>query len=171
MAGLANSWVIVPIVSAGALSSMTTMTPAEDWTDNVLLEWCAALELYQRGVIRAVLPLLVGERDFFSEVQAAFGGVSALPDHVSEATMRKVTDHLAEMTAGGGTTEKLGQLMTETAGQPQPTIRNVVQTLLKFQGIKVSADQKTIDPVVTRVHAVVAECLHAASSAKELTPP
>ena len=37
------------------------LTPQEDWVDNVLLEWSAALELHQRGRVSSILPLLVGD--------------------------------------------------------------------------------------------------------------
>ena len=95
MEGLSKSWVFVPIVSVGALQPMMGMSEAEDWCDNVLLEWTAALELAQRGTVKAVLPLLLGEKDdFFVEAESAFGGLSSLPAHSSVATMEKVATHL-----------------------------------------------------------------------------
>jgi hypothetical protein len=100
MEGLANSWVFCPIVSVGSVAPMAQLGEREDWTDNVLLEWAAALELHQRGTVKAVLPLLVGERDFFTDAQAAFGGVQALPARGSVATMEKVVMHLGKTSHG-----------------------------------------------------------------------
>ena len=61
MKGLGASWIVVPIVSSGALKPMGDLftedgTPA-DWCDNVLLEWTAALELFARKHVRAVMPM------------------------------------------------------------------------------------------------------------------
>ena len=61
MEGLANSSVFVPIVSVGSVGPMCELgggeEGGEDWTDNVLLEWMAALELHQRHTLeRPLLP-------------------------------------------------------------------------------------------------------------------
>ena len=68
------------------------------FTKQQLLEWTAALELHQRGRVKAILPVLVGESDFFSDAHAAFGGIQALPTNPSAATMEKVFVHLCETT-------------------------------------------------------------------------
>merc|ERR1712185_750298 len=86
MTGLANSWVVVPIVSVGALEPMLDLVAGSD-VDYMLVEWVAALELQRRGTVKAVLPLLVGEQDFYAEAHHAFGGVQALPAVVPEKTM------------------------------------------------------------------------------------
>ena len=172
MQGLAQSWVFVPIVSVGSVQPMTQLSEGEDWCDNVLLEFSAALELYQRGKVRAVLPLLVGEDNFFADAQDAFGGVSALPTHVSAATMEQVTTHLQD-TTGDGSIDGLRELMQQASGQPEPTVQAVLNSLLKFQGIKVSlngagtahshghmsVDTGDLSECVTRVHAAVSASL------------
>eukprot|EP01046_Picozoa_sp_COSAG06_P029966 COSAG06_NODE_2819_length_6234_cov_2.814996_2_plen_57_part_00 len=52
MEGLAASWIVVPILSAGSLSPMGRLFNEQgqpvDMCDNVLLEWTAALELFSR---------------------------------------------------------------------------------------------------------------------------
>ena len=63
MTGLANSWVVVPIVSVGALQPMLDLAADSD-VDYMLVEWVAALELQRRGTVKAMLPLLVGVRGF-----------------------------------------------------------------------------------------------------------
>ena len=98
MEGQANCWVFLPIVSVGSVGPMCSLGQEEDWTDNVLLEWTAALELHQRGRVNSVLPLLVGEPDFFADAASAFGGIQALPTGSSVATMEKVLVHLRETT-------------------------------------------------------------------------
>eukprot|EP01047_Picozoa_sp_COSAG01_P085666 COSAG01_NODE_18924_length_1043_cov_1.491525_2_plen_85_part_00 len=59
MNGLSNSWMVVPIVSNRGLEPMLKLSPDNTRTDNVLLEWMAALELMSRGHIQAVLPMCV----------------------------------------------------------------------------------------------------------------
>eukprot|EP01046_Picozoa_sp_COSAG06_P004600 COSAG06_NODE_194_length_20530_cov_9.861583_9_plen_495_part_00 len=172
MEGLSKSWVFVPIVSVGCVQPMMGLSEADDWCDNVLLEWTAALELHQRGAIKAVLPLLSGQDNFFSDAQAAFGGVPALPATVSATTMEQVAMHLREHT-DDGSIEGLRELVQQATGEPEPTIRNTVNALLKFQGIKVSASgagaahghghlSVGIDDLtecIDRVHATVSACL------------
>ena len=137
MEGLAQSWVFLPIVSVGSVSPMCSLGQEEDWTDNVLLEWTAALELHQRGQVKAILPLLVGESDFFADAFEAFGGIQALPTSPSGATMEKVEVHLRE-TTGDDSLGKLRELLQQVSGQPEPTIQATLSALLRFQGIKLS---------------------------------
>lgn len=83
-----------------------------------------------------MLPLLVGEDDFFAEA-ASFGGLAALPSHPSVATMDKVTMHLEETTSDGSI-DGLRALMQQVSGHPEPTVQAIVNSLLKFQGIKIN---------------------------------
>ena len=172
MQGLSRSWVFLPIVSVGSVQPMMDLDDGEDWCDNMLLEWTAALELHQRGVIRAVLPVLASQGDFFSDAQEAFGGLSGLPAHASAATMEQVVTHLQEITADGSIAG-LRELVQQASGQPEPTIQGVVNSLLKFQGIKVTASgagtehshghlsvgMDDLTDCVDRVHATVSVCL------------
>ena len=172
MQGLSQSWVFVPIVSVGSVQPMVQLNEGEDWCDNVLLEFTAALELHQRGKIKAVLPLLVGKENFFADAQDAFGGVSALPTHVSAATMEQVTTHLHDTTEDDSI-DGLRELMQQASGQPEPTVQAVLNSLLKFQGIKVSqagagsahshghlsVDMDDLSECVSRVHAAVSASL------------
>ena len=152
MEGLAHSWVFVPIVSVGSVGPMCQLGGGggagsssvvggggdeEDWTDNVLLEWTAALELHQRGHVKALLPLLVGESDFFADAHAQFDGIEALPKRPSPATMEKVVMHLRE-TTGDESLLKLRELLLQVSGQPEPTVQGVISSLLRFQGVKLS---------------------------------
>jgi hypothetical protein len=136
MEGLAETVVFVPLVSVGCVRGMKELTPEEDWCDNVLLEWCAALELHERGRIKAILPMLIGEPDFFAEAEAAFGGLQGLPQHMSSATMEAVETHLTATTMGGST-DGLLRLVSNATNDSPLSVQSVVRTLLKFQGVKV----------------------------------
>jgi hypothetical protein len=143
MEGLANSWIFVPIVSVGSVGPMATMSELEDWTDNVLLEWAAALELHSRGLVKALLPIILGDEDFFAEAAAAFGGISSLPDHVSAATSVSLSNHLESIT-GDGSVDSAVELVRSASGQTQEgatpglTVQGVVSSVLKFQGVKLN---------------------------------
>jgi hypothetical protein len=110
---------------------MVDLGRQEDWSDYMLIEWAAALELHQRGRVKAVLPLLVGETDFWSEAHAAFGGihVQSLPTQVSTATMDKVVMHL-EQTTGDESLSKLRELLQQVGGNPKPTVQGLVACIL-----------------------------------------
>ena len=137
MEGLANAIVFVPIVSVGSVGPMCQLGGEKDWTDNVLLEWTAALELHQRGRVKAVLPLLVGESDFFADAHTAFGGIQAMPTKPSAATVVKVVMHLQE-TTGDDSIALLRELLRQVSGQAEPTIQATLSALLRFQGVKLS---------------------------------
>jgi hypothetical protein len=113
---------------------MVNLGRQEDWSDYMLVEWAAALELHQRGRVKAVLPLLVGETDFWSEAHAAFGGIQALPTQVSSATVAKVVAHLGQTTGD----DSLSKLLQQVGGDPEPTVQGLVACILKFQGVKLS---------------------------------
>jgi hypothetical protein len=132
-----GSWVFVPIVSVGSIGQMVDLARNEDGSDYMLVEWAAALELHQRGRVKAVLPLLVGQTDFWSEAHAAFGGVHALPNQVSAATMEKVVMHLGQ-TTGDDSMSKLRELLQQASGELDPTVQGLVACILKFQGVKLS---------------------------------
>ena len=175
MQGLSKSMVFVPLVSVGSVAPMVQLTESDDWTDNVLLEWTAALELHQRGAIKAVLPILIGEEDFFTESNC-FGGIEALATTPSAATMQQVITHLHEHT-GDSSTEGLRELLQQTSGQPMPTVQGVVTALLKYQGIKLQtasashssshghgqsssfADADELSDCTRRIHTAASACI------------
>ena len=99
--------------------------------------------------------------------------------------------HLQEHT-DDGSTEGLRELVQQAAGEPEPTIRNIVNALLKFQGIKVTASgagaahshghlsvgMDNLTECIDRVHATVSACLKrvgmeadATTGADSLSPP
>ena len=80
--------------------------------------------------------------------------------------------HLQE-TTGNGSVTGLGELLQQASGQPEPTVQGVVQSVLKFQGIKVtesgagtahghgapSVDMVDLSECISRVQATVSACL------------
>ena len=171
MGGLAGSMVFVPVVSAGALRPMIGLGTRGEDPDHMLVEWAAALELQQRGRLKAVFPLFAAVTDnFFGEASAAFGGIAGLPDRVPESSLEKVSFHLAE-TTGDSSTAKLRALMCET-GQTvvvgEPSVRQIIATILKYQGCKLSyADSESVELSVSRLHGVVEGCMHRVGAKKE----
>lgn len=171
--GLASTMVFVPIMSVGALQPMVHLEELTKEPDYMLVEWIAALELQQRGKLKAVLPIFVAAKNnFFAEANAAFGGVSGLPDRVPKATIERVLFHLEE-TTNDSSIEKLRKLMGETtAVEREATIRRVVEALLKFQGCKYSYAEANMEPCVSSLHGLLSGCLHrvAMAAGKEKLP-
>jgi len=80
--------------------------------------------------------------------------------------------HLQE-TTGDSSVAGLGELLQQASGQPEPTVQGVVQSVLKFQGIKVteagagaahshgalSVDMADLSECTSRVRATVSACL------------
>lgn len=60
--GIATSTVILPLVSAGALSGMVKLSQVDkiDW---LLLEWEVAIALYEAGRLGKIFPILLGKVD------------------------------------------------------------------------------------------------------------
>ena len=114
MQGMAQSTVVVPFVSKAALEGMAGLGAkdgngeAQDWCDNVLLEWMLAMELERQGYgrVRKILPVMLGvTKEVEMEGQTVAGAASGftavamtdlfdemqkpppLPDFVSHATV------------------------------------------------------------------------------------
>ena len=91
--------IFVPLMSAGALRPLLHLGQSGEEPDYMLVEWAAALELQQRGRLKAVLPIFVAtSNDFFAEASSAFGGINGLPNQVPNSTIEKVRFHLQETT-------------------------------------------------------------------------
>ena len=145
--GLANSMVFIPIVSVGALQPMMRLGDGRPPTspDHTLVEWMAALELVQRGKLRAVLPLIVAAKanvvslspvSRFSakptedKLKSVFDGVGLLPDTQHTPSMEKVAA-LLEETTGDRSTAKLEAMVEQATGKADPTVHRVIATLLR----------------------------------------
>eukprot|EP01043_Picozoa_sp_COSAG02_P111886 COSAG02_NODE_48057_length_336_cov_1.097046_1_plen_112_part_11 len=60
--GLARSTVFTTLISASCLKGFVELEQ-EDTEDFVLAEWIMALELQSRGVVKAILPIVMGEQE------------------------------------------------------------------------------------------------------------
>jgi len=104
--GLNSSTIFVPVLSKAALAPCAELTAASA-CDNVVLEHQLALELYLRGDLRAIFPVMVGEvehnptlgdihGDFFTD-----SGMSACQgDVVVAAVEGKLVEHLGRLGKG-----------------------------------------------------------------------
>ena len=92
--------------------------------------------------------------------------------------------HLQE-TTGDGSVTGLGELLQQASGQPEPTVQGVVQSLLKFQGIKVtesgagaahghgqlSVGMADLSECLSRVQGTVSACLDLAAHSPRIARP
>ena len=95
--GLFASSVFVPVLSKGALASFARLE-AGSRCDNVLLEHLLALEQWERGKIRAIFPLFVGEAQDGTTGLSNFFATGGLPTCqagvVVAAVDEKAREHL-----------------------------------------------------------------------------
>ena len=102
MRGLAKSWVVVPIISDHCVASMRGIEE-KDVADNVLLEWLGALELYSRGVCKAILPVISpapGSSEF------TWSLVQQLSQTVHTPTVDAAERHLRDHVTSAGLEER-----------------------------------------------------------------
>jgi hypothetical protein len=147
MQGLAASWVVVPIVSAGSLTPMGDLFDKDgkpaDWCDNVLLEWTAALELYSRHEVKAVMPIIACSEDGSS---FSWGLPKGLSNDQHEPTLTATKKHLrghpsseylpAGSTMLTGVSEMVADVTNAKDGQEgHVSVSGTVAAVLRFQGI------------------------------------
>lgn len=138
---MCSSDVFVSVLSKAALAPFAQLTAASA-CDNVLLEQQLALELYKRGDLRAIYPVLVGElkhiNDEFGDLYGDFfksGGVPACPDEVVKAVEDKVAEHLERLGKGALSTER--------------TVKATLDAITQFQAVKLSGNRaEATDKVV-----------------------
>eukprot|EP01045_Picozoa_sp_COSAG04_P006138 COSAG04_NODE_298_length_17490_cov_10.214249_3_plen_172_part_00 len=149
MDGLGASWIVVPILSAGSLTPMGQLfddegEPSSD-CDNVLLEWAAALELYTRKQVKAVMPIIACEED---GTDFSWGLPKTLRDLEHEPTLTAIKKHLrkhpssADVEAGTDLVDGVRELVADVSGgdgaSPDDalvSVSGVVNAMLRFQGI------------------------------------
>jgi hypothetical protein len=142
--GLCSSDIFVSVLSKTALAPFAQLTAASA-CDNMLLEQQLALELYTRGDLRAIYPVLVGElkhhSDEFGDLYSDFfksGGVPACPDEVVKAVEDKVAEHLERLGKGALSTER--------------TVKATLDAITQFQGVNLSGTRaEATDKVVAEI--------------------
>jgi hypothetical protein len=144
MDGLAESWIVVPIVSVGSLEPMGQLfsqegEPTPD-CDNVLLEWTAALELFARKHVKAVMPIIACD-----ETGNEFSW--ALPkdlEHLEHtATVESAKKHLRRHVSAGDVApgrkvlSGVRDMVVDVTNDKDAvvSVKGVVDAVLRFQGI------------------------------------
>ena len=120
---LANSTIIVPVLSTAALQKMIKHNPAEE--DNVLIEWMLALECLQdptHSKLRAVYPLFLGEKDYDEFAGFTEGVIQSLLQTEPRASVEVVRTLLKE------------NGLTESSSLSKCTVHSVLQEIWKCLG-------------------------------------
>ena len=136
-----HTFIFVPIVSAGSVGGMAQRfeaAPAK--VDYVLLEWMLALELHERGVIKRIYPLVLGDEDVGGGAGADEGARaqrSNMSNFMTDGHIARVPDEVMVPTC-----EKLDALLAEMGEPPllsaRPTARQVVERMVReFQHVNV----------------------------------
>lgn len=163
MEGLAASWIVVPIVSAGSLSPMGQLFGEDgkpgDWCDNVLLEWTAALELYSRKEVKAVMPIIACSDD---GTGFSWGLPKTLSTLEHEPTLTATKKHLrrhpsslhlpANATMLSGVLDIVRDVtnIKEEQTMPQVSVSGIVAGILRFQGVLLT-DRQDLDTCTQRI--------------------
>ena len=148
MEGLAASWIIVPIVSAGSLTPMGNLFDEGGepvgMCDNVLLEWTATLELFSRQEVKAVMPIIACSED---GSEFAWGLPKTLSDAEHEPTLTATKKHLrrhpsslylpSESTMLTGVSRMVHDVTNsvDNEQEAQVSVSGVISAVLRFQGI------------------------------------
>jgi hypothetical protein len=166
MAGLSSSWIVVPIISTAALLPMRELNKENDSVcDNVLLEWIAALELHERGAVRAIIPIIACDEtgnDF------SWGLPKDLSQREHSTTTTAARKHLstlgsssARLVAGKDVLEGVAQVVADISSDDtkgEVTVAGVVAATLRFQGALLS--QRTdLSQCTDRIFSKVTEIL------------
>ena len=130
--GLGNSAIFVPILSKAALAPCALLTATSANCDNVLLEHQIAMELKERGDIRAIFPVLVGELMIVAGVDDSIygdffrgGGMPTCGSEVVQSVEAKLVQHL----------DRLGKGAPRLPASAR-TIAQTLQGIAAHQGVK-----------------------------------
>jgi len=147
--GLSNSAIFVPILSMAALAPCALLTATSTTCDNVLLEHQMAMELKERGDIRAIFPVLVGELmsvegvgdsiygDFFHK-----GGMPACGSEVVQSVEAKLMQHLDRLGKGA-------PRLSASARTVAQTLRGITEyQRVKLEGMRRDAMDKAVAGIV-----------------------
>jgi len=131
--GLCGADVFVPVLSKGALAPCALLTSSSR-VDNVVLEHRLALELKQRGDLRAIYPVLVGEVEQqhpdLGDIHGDFFRGGGKPDCKEEA-VKAVEDKLEQHL------QRLGKGAPHLPA-PARTVKATIDAILDYQGVKLS---------------------------------
>ena len=129
--GLFGSSIFVPVLSKAGLAPFAHLAQ-DSRCDNVLLEYCLALEQLERSKIKAIFPVFVGEEEAGTSRLTNFFASSGLPscdDHVVvESVDVKALEHLQR---------RYGKTRLRVA---ERSPRSVLAKLCRYQGGFVQGD-------------------------------
>jgi len=92
--GVANSSVIIVLISDKALSSMKNLTPEKD--DNLLHEWDMALDYYEKGT-KFIYILLVAQEEGNNEIKFSSFDTSVFPNCKCKSTKKTVREIITKL--------------------------------------------------------------------------
>jgi len=128
MDGLIDSVVAVPLLSCDLLRTLAGLQP--DAQDNVLIEHSFCLELFERGELKGIVPLLIGSLGpstynnfFIARVEA--GSECTVPDVVLPSVNGLLKKHM----------RRKGKGIPMSKAGTTATAREIVGELLEFQGV------------------------------------
>ena len=124
--------------------------------------------------------------DFFTDSMEAFGGTAALPTHTPTATLDRVTTHLQDTTSDPSL-ENLRELITKASGSSDVSVQAIVNSILKYQGVKIGRGEGATGPMhghghitggsaddlgecVQRIQGAVSSCLKKIGMEQSMTP-
>ena len=171
MEGLGNSWIACPILSTDGLMPMKNLNPANgkdsSQTDNVLLEWIAALELFERGAIKAIIPLIVPSVGTMAEFAWGLPHELSLREHKTTTTAAKkhlrnhrTSDSIDDEQLLDGAARIVASVTNGADTQGEVTVSGVVSAILRFQGVKMN-DRTDMQQATDRIKAKVEKILSA----------
>lgn len=149
--GMLQSVMIVPLLSRQQLGNFETLQ-ADSKCDNVLLEHIMMLELFARNEIKAIFPVMVGERSG-NRYASFFEGKAAceLPSVRVEAVGEKLESHLKRA--------KKGAPISSAA--ISATVPQVLDSLLEYQGVAMASDDAAAVAAASQAVLAAVEDVHA----------
>ena len=180
MDGLSASWIVVPILSSGSLGPMADLAGSES-CDNCLLEWIAALELFGRRGVKAVMPIIACDED---GNEFKWHLPKSLSNDEHEPTINAAKKHLRKHETSDGVDVLAGarEIIRDVStsddgstdadgGRPknlQVSTKGVVDALMRFQGI-ILTDRTDIADPVDRIFDKVSTLLSRGATRDEMT--
>ena len=148
--------------------------------DNVLLEYMAALELFQRNHVKAIMPVIAPSDGSGNEFDWNLPNELPAQEHIPTVNAAKIhlRDHsssdsiISDLDLLEGVTKIVSSVTTfatDADTQGQVSVKGVVNAILRFQGVTMD-DRTTTDQVTERITAKVSDILNAGTIPKKDQP-
>jgi hypothetical protein len=152
--GLANSTVFSPLVSANCLKNFVELGDT-DKEDFVLAEWIVALTLQKQGIVKAILPIVMGEQSTDGKYSETFfeslrdSRVSWPASHPDASFTHPAGSGTIPVIVSAKSTAKakefLGMLDPPVTLSEDMTVDAVVKKILTFQAVLLHFQNDQID--------------------------